>query len=138
MPKDFDATRKRALLPEQREFVIGGETFRVKGRVRPEAIAPFDLIEDENSPTRILEIVDGIIIDLIESENDAAGRWHQVRAVTDENELISLEDLMELVQWMIEVVAARPTSQPGGSSPGPGATGTSSTANSDSPVATAA
>lgn len=129
--KNFDDHRRARATAEEREFKIGGEQFRCKAAVRPETIAPFDDIQDETPVLETLALVDSIVVGMLEPDDDAELRYRALRA--READPLTVDDLLELVGWMIEKVTGRPTVLPGGSSAGPGTTGTNSTEGSSSP-----
>lgn len=60
-----------------------------------------------------------------------AEAWRDARSADVENPL-SLADLQEVLEWLIEQVSGRPTGQPSGSDSSPNGSGTSSTDGSSS------
>lgn len=122
--KDFDATRKtRRRSEEERTFQLAGEVFVLKPAVHPEALETYDSITEETGIGETMRIVDELILSMIESGDDSEARYRMIRANTDDP--VTIEDLQDLVQWMVEVQTARPTGQPGVSSPGQSSTETS-------------
>lgn len=135
--KDFDAERQRReeaeATVEDRDFKIGGEFFRAKRKVRPEVLIELSKIEAmADNLDGILETMDSTIQAMIEPNDDAYARYRAMRE-RDDDSLVDLDDLQEVVSWLIEVFTGRPTEQPGDSSAGRGSTGTNSTDTSSSP-----
>ncbi len=79
-----------------------------------------------------MRIIDSIFLLKIEKDDDAEARYQAVRE-NDEDPL-TVEDLREVVDWMIEESSNRPTGSPSGSTGGRRSTGTSSTEDSSSQV----
>ena len=149
---DFDVARKQRATRDARDrakrtFRIGGETFTWAPSARPEALTVLTTIRpgvrdaegnyvldadgepvDRGTPLHeSVEIIDGIIEDLIEPDNDAHTRWHELR--TRKVDPITLEDMQELVQWLIVQVANRTPTQP--SSPSTTGRGRNATTSKD-------
>lgn len=136
MPKNFDdARRKREQQTrEEREFVLGGETFYAKMAVRPEVLARWNDISEDMDLKQVLTITDEVILALLESVDNTFERYTAVRA--NEEDPIPLSDLLEVAQWLVEVQTGRPIEPPsvsGGSAPSELPTGTPSTDDSPSP-----
>lgn len=128
--KNFDEARE-ARLKEDRSFQIGGEVFVRKVGIRPEALAPYENLATDTPATEALATIDMIVLDMIEDGGegqDACARYKAVRA-REENP-ITLGDMTDLVEWLVESATGRPTSPPSGSTRGPGGTGTTSTEGS--------
>jgi len=149
---DFDVARKQRATRDARDrakrtFRIGGETFVWSPVARPEALTVLTTIRpgkrnpdgsyvldadgepvDRGTPLHeSVEIIDGIIEDLIEDGDDAHTRWRELR--TRKVDPITLEDMQELVQWLIVQVANRTPTQP--SSPSTNGRGRTATASKD-------
>lgn len=132
---DFDTARKQraardAKTAPNRTFKIGGETFTWAPSARPEALTVLTTIRpgkrnkdgtyvldaedepvDRGTPLHeSVEIIDSIITDLIEDTDNAHERWASLRTRTKDP--ITLEDMQELVQWLISQVANRTPTQP--------------------------
>jgi hypothetical protein len=132
---DFDTARKQraardAKTAASRTFQIGGEKFTWAPSARPEALTVLTTIRPgkrDNTGAYILDaddepvdrgtplhesvaIIDSIITDLIEDKDNAHERWASLRTRT--NDPITLEDMQELVQWLISQVANRTPTQP--------------------------
>jgi hypothetical protein len=131
--KNFDEQRSERLsrAEDERTFVIGGEPFLVRAAVRPEATEPWEDIEPGLSHGETLANCDQTILNLIEPAGDAHERWRNLRAREDDP--VTLQDMLELIPWMIGTAAGRPTEPPESSSDGRGSTGTTLTAASSSP-----
>jgi hypothetical protein len=133
--KNFDDHRKKKdeATRAEREFQLGGEQFTAKARVRPEAFMEWDSMDMEETPaSEILVMADRTILSLIEKKDGAHDRYRAVRE--NEEDPLSLEDLTDLIQWLVEVQSGgRPTEKSSGSSTSPDETGTNSTDNSPSP-----
>jgi hypothetical protein len=135
--KNFDIERaKRNRTREERTFQIGGEVFTLKNRVRPEALAGFDDLTKDSTVGETMAAWDEMFLTMVEPEDDAAGRYARLR--TDDADPLGLDDLQELVEWMLEEVGGnRPTTPSSASTPTPAGTGTPSTGVSSLPVAAA-
>lgn len=133
MPKNFDEKRAARAAFMDRDFILGGEQFTMKASVRPEALVRYESLEESDNIETTMAIIDDLIIAFLEpgSGGEAHNRYRTLRE--RESDPISVEDLQELVEWMMEVYSARPTVPPGDSSESPGTTGTSSTDDSSSP-----
>ncbi len=127
MPKNFDIGRKaRAKTEEDRTFILGGETFVAKDGVHPSALAAYDRITEAAGVMETLSTVDDLILAMVEDRDNAHARYRVVRDNTED--VVSVEDLLELVKWLVELQTGRPTGQPGDSSLGPQSTETPLTA----------
>lgn len=125
--KDFDQVREERRQAD-RSFKIGGETFVRKVGVRPEVLAEYEKLEETTAATETLELIDGIVVDLIE---DADGGHDRYRALRQrEEDPLSLADMQEMVQWLVEEETGRPTQPPSPSTRGPGGTVTTLTGDS--------
>ena len=126
--KDFDEGR---IAPaSDRTFRIGGETFVRKATVRPEALLGWDGITPESKSTETLKVVDQLISDFVTEP----AKWRELRQ--REEDPVSLQDMMKIVEWLIAGVTGFPTTAPSPSGPGsvPIPVGANSTAISPSPV----
>lgn len=127
--KNFDELRESDL-----EFVLGGETFRMK-YVRPEVLAEWEDEEEPETETAAerIERVDNRIIGFLDSSSNGDGkdsvtRYRELRA-REENP-VSLGQLRAVVVWMMETQTARPTEQPSALAGGRGKTAATSRAGS--------
>jgi hypothetical protein len=130
MPRNFDEKRA-ARAAQDRDFTIGGESFRVRASVRPEALAAYDDLDPAAPVREVLKIVDELLLAMIEDTEDGHARYRALRE--RDEDAVSVEDLQELAKWVIEVQTGRPTESPGGLPAGPVRTGTISTGVSSSP-----
>lgn len=123
MPKNFDIGREaRKKTEDERTFILGGETFVAKDGVHPSALAAYDAITEAAGVMATLATVDDLILAMIEDRDNAHARYRVIRDNTEN--VISVEDLLELVKWLVELQTGRPTGQPGDSSLGPPSTAT--------------
>lgn len=128
--KDFD-TRRKERAERDRGFTLGGESFVMKAGVRPEVLAAYEAIDVAATPEAKLAQMDGMVLDFLETEDGAAEeRWRKVRSI--EENPVTLQDIQDVIEWMIEAQTGRPTGQPSASTDGPGATVTPLTADSSS------
>lgn len=128
--KNFDATRKHKNIPvEDRIFVIGGQEFVAKEEVHPSVLVAFDRLDDANVGTT-LDVIDDTILAMIDASNDpsAPERYREVRANLDDP--ITLETMVELARWLVEIQTGRPTGPTSVSEPGRTPTGGPSTGGS--------
>lgn len=133
--KNFDEARE-ARAKEDRSFQLGGEVFTRKVGIRPEVLSPYENLSDDTPATEALATIDMIVLDMIEDGGegqDACVRYKALRAREDDP--VTLGDLTDLVEWLVESATSRPTSRQSGSMRGPAATGTISTEGSSSPGA---
>ena len=129
---DFDQERQ-ARVARLRTFRIGGEQFTVRASVRPEALLDWESVGGDTSAEETLRVIDSTILALVENENGQAGaheRWQALR--TREDDAVSLEDLLDVMAWLMEQQTGRPTVQPSDSSTKPEQAGTNSTDASSS------
>jgi hypothetical protein len=126
--KNFD-DKRRARAERDRAFQIGGHTFVQLVGVSPEVLADYDRIDQANTPT---DVIDDVILQMIEDNDGAHERWRELRRQTEDGlGPITLQDMTDLVEWLIEEqTGRRPTQQPSPSTGGPPATATPSTAGS--------
>lgn len=132
--KNFDEQRRKRL-EQDRGFTIGGETFIRRPSVRPEAVSPWEAVASNPamSNTDILAAIDETIINLIEpgEKGEAHKRWHKLRE--REEDALNLGDMIDVITWLVEEQAQRPTQPSSDSSSEPGTTETPSTDGSSSP-----
>lgn len=109
--KNFDE-----MLAQDREFTVGGETFHWCYRT-PEALVAFDPVAsvDMESDNAGIQIIDNRIMQFL-SDSDQE-RWREVRSRTEEP-LITLGQLKEIAEWLLEVQSERPTQAPSPSASG--------------------
>jgi hypothetical protein len=136
--KNFDESRhQRSIVPAaDRTFVLCGEAFVTRASVRPDVLTAYDEINEATTITRTLEIVDEVIIAFLDKGANAVERYKKIR--TNDEDPVTMSDLLDLVQWLIEVQTNRPTGPPVDSSSPPSPSGTSSTGGSSSKAIRAA
>lgn len=137
MPKDFDKERSANLTPEsERQCVIGGETFTIRAKVRPEVLAPYlgmigglasDMSEDE--AITLLDTLMGNLVVPGEAE-----KWARVRENSDPEQALSVDDMQAVIQWAIQVATGRPTEPSSPSVDGSAMTGTGTPSTVGSPL----
>lgn len=121
--KDFDAERK---IREDREFRIGGKTFRFKPSVQQE---PVDLYYDslgsaEGTNSELLTVMDNLVLAGLEPEYHET--WREVRGADVPIPLMG-DDIHKVIRYMFEVMLDRPIESPSDSTSTQSPTGTSST-----------
>lgn len=137
MSNDFDIGRQsRRRTREDRTFKLHGEYFTVRSGVRPESLAGFDGFNDDASIAESMGAVDQMFRLMVEPDELAHERYDTIRA--DEVDPLTVEDLREVVEWMLEVATGRPTGSPSASTDGPKVSGTPLTDVSSSPETAAA
>ena len=126
---DFDVDRA-AREGYDRSFKIGGETFNRRASVRPETTAQWESLSPGMAQPKVLKVIDETVLGLIEpgEKGEAHARWKALRERDDDP--LNLRDLLDLVPWLIQEQAARPTEPPSNSSDEPVASGTTSTGGS--------
>lgn len=112
--KNFDEARE-ARIGRDRSFQIGGEPFVLRSGIRPEALEEYETMTSDTRGGEALRIIDDLIISMIEPDGDAEARWLNLRK--QDEDPITMEDMGELVDWMISEMTGRPTTAP---SPSPG------------------
>jgi hypothetical protein len=132
--KNFDETRStRRFGEDDRTFVFHGETFVLRDAVRPEALDPFDKLDESDDVGSTMALLDQLMLNVIDDRDGAHDRYRAARA--DEADPVTAEDIRELMEWAIEVVTGRtPTGSASASTGGPPRTTTTSTDGSSSPV----
>lgn len=127
--KDFD--QKWEAEPQHR-FRAGGLDFTVRRSVKPEKLkawTEFDPKDAQENPGASIDLVDSLMVDLLEPES--AAKWQELRRRDGEGEL-GITQMLDIVTYVTELIAGRPTTAPSPSQAGDGATGTSSTESSPS------
>lgn len=135
--KDFDPKRRERVpaTVDERTFRIGGEEFVVAEYVRPETIAPIELIKPDSTIAEDLPLMDEIVEGFLQDEADVE-RWRELRKRVKDPLVYS--DIEDVVVWLVGLTTRRPTGRPSDSTDGPPAGSTSSTEDSSSPGETAA
>lgn len=114
--KNFDAE-----LDQDLSFTIQGQQFQMR-YVRPEVLAAWEDEPDDAKSEDVLKRQDLRVLEFLKDE-DNRKRWMAMRE--DEENALPLVKLNEVIRWMVEVQATRPTSQPSPSVPGRGRTAAS-------------
>lgn len=122
--KNFDEARS-ARKNADRSFQISGETFVMRSGVRPEVLVPYETMSTDMAAGDALQVIDDLVLTLIEKDDDAEARYLAIR--TNDDDPVTLADLQDLVKWMVETQADRPTSPPSHSPTGRGNGGTTLT-----------
>ena len=113
--KNFDD-----MLPDDREFVVGGETFHWR-QVRPEVLQAFEPPKDEEN---VWAILDAQILLFVAPEDHE--RWLTVRK--QDEKAVTGAQIQAIIMWLVEVQTELPTVQPSPSVVGRGQTAVTSKA----------
>lgn len=126
--RNFDEERiqQAEATKELRKFVVGGQTLYARAFVAPEAV---DSLTHEGKDS-VADMYDDWICELIEEED--VPKWKKIRKQAKPP--LNLQNLEDLVVWLIEVAAGRPTVRPSSSRRGPAPSEGTSKAPSPSPV----
>lgn len=111
--KDFDAE-----LDQDLSFTIQGRQFNMR-YVRPEVLAAWGDEPDDEKSEDILKRQDERVLQFLATDDDRK-LWVEMRK--DEDNALPLVKLNEVVRWMVEVQATRPTNPPSPSASGRGKT----------------
>lgn len=135
--KDFDEDVRRERSEKDRTFKLGGEEFKHKAGVRPEALNEYLETRRDEDDSTIAGRVDTLIEAFLEPSfegDDPVARWKAMRE-TDQHEFgaVTLRDMLNVVDWLTEQVTGRPPTRSGSSQTGDSQTGGTSTAGSSSP-----
>jgi len=124
--QDFDIERAKRYEADRR-FKIGGEVFVHKPTVRPDLMIAYEDMARDASAKEALEIMDDLVIGWLDTTDDpdAVERYRELR-LRDEDP-IGGGDLSDLVKWLYQNSARRPTTASTSSDDGRKITGTSST-----------
>jgi len=120
--KDFDQERARKNRQRILTFKAGGESFHVKANVRPEDIYPQATEAEIADKKMIWDVYDRYIRSMVLDEE--AETWDKVRRSADP--ALNLQDLEDIVSWLIEAASGRPTEKLSSSGRGPGQSGATS------------
>lgn len=129
---------ERALRVESdRTFKLGGRTFTRKAGVKPEAMTEYEDMPLDVTAAEAVAVMDRTLLHFLVPGDHA--KYREMRDEEAENE-VTVDDLADLVRWLIAESTGRPTKQPSPSSDGAGQTRepTPSTAPSPSPEPVAA
>lgn len=124
--QDFDIERAKRYEADRR-FKIGGEVFVHKPTVRPDLMIAYEDMARDASAKEALDILDDLVIGWLDTTEDpgAVERYRELR-LRDEDP-IGGGDLSDLVKWLYQNSARRPTTASTSSDDGRKITGTSST-----------
>lgn len=104
--KNFDEERNFVPLDEEdRRFQLGGETFTLRARVRPEVLIPATRITNGSAMEDDIANIDAALAALLEPES--AERFTRLRAREDDP--ITYKELLPVIAYAVEVTAGRPT-----------------------------
>jgi hypothetical protein len=110
--KDFDVERRRRIAAP-RQFKIQGETFTRVAGCRPETMLAWsELVGEDGAPAdgpHAIALIDRLFHDLIVPED--RDRWARVRA-DDSDAALTIEDLRDVLQWIVAGVLGRPLEGP--------------------------
>ena len=124
--RNFDTGRSRI---EPSQFTIGGETYTLRRRIRPEVLIQWDDFDATIETAEMITLIDTMMCRmLIPTDGD---RWLEHRQVDDESDrVLSIGDLLELMPWIVEQVTGRPSESPSSSPELSSVDGTTSTVDS--------
>lgn len=114
--KDFDAE-----LDQDLSFTIQGKNFKMR-YVRPEVLASWEDEPDDAKSEDVLKRQDQRVLQFLATEEDRKN-WIAMRE--DEENALPLVKLNEVIRWMVEVQATRPTNPPSPLAAGRGKTAAS-------------
>lgn len=114
--KDFDKEREATDARRDLSFTVGGVTFVAKKATVPEAMKAFST-EPEAGEARknILDVYDEWVISMLEDPAQEK-EWRRVRKEADPP--LTMHVIEEVVFWLVEVAAGRPTGRPSSSGRG--------------------
>ena len=137
--KDFDASWASRRAKENRTFKVCGEEFVMVEAARPESLAA-DPEETGDEVADSMKVLDDRFLSLIEHSDPDPGetvspeekKYRELRA--RETDGLSIRDLREVIEWLVEEQTGRPTTSPTDSTSGRERSGTRSMAGSRSPA----
>jgi hypothetical protein len=118
--KDFDAQAKVVAEDDARTFMISGETFVLRKRIRPELLAQITGLSDGEISDRIAGM-DNVLRLLIRA--DCVERWDALRASDDDDKIVEFDVLAEIMGWAVGVLMDRPLGSASSSPTSPPANG---------------
>lgn len=129
--KDFDLNLSAATEAD-RAFKIRGSEFTFMARVSANQLARFEdaRFDPEKNSIQVLELADDLICSCL---NGKEKEWRSIRESASPP--ISYRDMLDVVEYILEVTSQRPTERSDGSGNTPSRPGTSSKAASSSTVA---
>lgn len=110
--KDFDAARPEVPV-EDRQCRFRGLVLTARRAVRPEALAAF---RDAAPGSAAQDLLDYEAFISAALEPESASEWGRMRA--DESDPVSLQEVEDMVRWLVERASGRPTSAPSHSTRG--------------------
>lgn len=123
LERDFDQERQARVRRRTLTFKVGGETFRIKPFVTPEDMDSFKGTEEDAAAAKgPMEVYDGYVKRMVVEEDVA--KWDKVRKEADPP--LNLQDVEDVVFFLVEAAAGRPTERPSSSGRGPAASGATS------------
>jgi hypothetical protein len=131
--RDFDADRaERQARPST--FVLGGELFKFKTGLRPEAfneiLVEYRATTGATPSDEMLAIVDQTICNFLDGD-DQISRWQALRE--REEDAVTAYDMGQVLVWLIEQQTGRPTEARSSSGNGRADSGKRSTGRSSLP-----
>lgn len=131
--KDFDQAR-RARESADRRFVIAGQEFTYKAAVAPETLLEWNAAATRTvdlDEAQWLNLMDRVVLLVLEDGQEE--KWRAVREPGAAHPL-NINDLTEVMNYLITEATARPTGEPIGSSNGSATTETASREESSAPA----
>lgn len=127
MPENFD-NKRRTVVDGDRSFVIIGQTFTIKRRVRPDTLGLLSAIDAATGIAESLIAIDEMIVAMLVKADQP--RWTLAREFEDEDgeQMIELDDMQHIIEWAVEKLTDRPLERPESSSDGSSTTAETSTA----------
>lgn len=127
--KDFDIIRAERINPD-RSVKVGGQTLKFKPGIPAEMFAEWLDGRPVNEKAALVE-ADKFVLACLEPGQEE--KWREARSPDLEHPL-SIQDIRDVIEHILEVVVNRPTVRPPDSSSTSAASGTTSTESSPSPV----
>lgn len=126
--KDFDTPRKQALAERgAAQFLLGGYTFTIKRKIPPEVLADWARMKDMDDANG-LAYLDNVMHDVLIMEDHS--EYERQRSIREPDEdILDVNDLLAVMEWVLEEVTGRPfeLSSGSGTPPAPETDGTSPT-----------
>lgn len=122
--RDFDTERAPEAGSDPRvaaTFTIGGQTFSIRRKVRPEVFGSYEGMSGDENAHETTAIMDALMLGCLIPED--CDRWLEARRSEDPAAAIDFSDLVGVVPWVIEKVLSRPLAAASSSSPGQPAPG---------------
>jgi hypothetical protein len=153
--KDFDLLRNQRIgSVEDRTFTIVGQSFVARASVKPETLTRYENMSSSDPSQSTMNTIDELILAMVEpgdgewvydpryADEERAGteeppkvgpdhaRYLELRKVEEGNDVLSIGDLRDITEWLVERQTGRPTGQRSDSSRGRATTGAGSTERS--------